>query len=108
MKKICVSCEIFPTLRVLLMFPLQRKLKEMRFEYTVSRISKYYYHFFVWQFTFHNQITHHTLISRNSFGSDALSKRKILCNIDRSYLVFLLFCLSLFSLSMYVFKKSSK
>ena len=48
MKKIFDSCEIFPTIRVLLMLPLQRKLKKMRFEYTVSWISKHCYYFFVW------------------------------------------------------------
>ena len=48
MKKIFVSCEIFPTIRVSLMLPLQRKLKKIRFEYTVSRISKYCYYFLVW------------------------------------------------------------
>ena len=106
MEKIFVSCEIFPTIRVLLMLSLQRQLKKMRFEFTVSRISKYCYHIFVWQFTFHNQITHHTFISRNSFGSDALSESKTLCNIDRSYLVFLSSCFSGFSLPMYVFKKN--
>ena len=70
---------------------------------TVSRISKYCYYFFVWQFTFHN--SPHLDIAKFLRQRCSHWNCKTLCNIDRSYLVFLLSCFSGFSLPMYVFKK---